>query len=546
VARDLARIGQDVGHVYAANTLGAIVGAAAGGLLVMPALGVQGSLAAASAANLALAAFLLAATAGRRHLQWIPAAAAGLAVFGAVRLPSWDQGVMSSGPAIYAKMYRGTADEFGRQLRRQSILFYRDGMSGSVSVHRDNDIILLRVNGKTDASTGSDMPTQLLSGHLPLLLHPDPRSVLIIGMGSGVTAGAVARHPIRRLDLVEIERAVIEAAQFFVPVNHDVLKDPRVRLVIADGRNFLLTTPERYDIIISEPSNPWIGGLASLFSSEFFERARNRLRSGGLMVQWLQAYSLSTDDLRMVVRTFRAVFPAVSIWSPARGDLLLLGSAEPVVIDPVALAQRYAEHPGPRADLQRIGVQQGAAIAGYLALSEEDTTRFTEDARLNTDDRLPLEFSAPRALYLDTVDSNLAAIGSARRATPPVALEQALDRIGGAAVRHGLGLVALKRNDQGEARRQFARALALEPGHAPSSLELADLAYRNGQWDLALRLARDVLVRQDDNARANYLAGISSARVFHADDAQRFLERAVSLEPANVAYRKALMVLLSP
>ena len=364
---------------------------------------------------------------------------------------------------------------------------------------------------------------------------------MIIGMGSGVTAGAVARHPVRRIDLVEIEPAVIEATRFFADVNHDVLKDPRVRVVIADGRNFLLTTPERYDVIISEPSNPWIAGLASLFSREFFERARSRLRTGGLMLQWLQTYSLSPDDLRMVVRTFRTVFPAASVWTSTQADLLLLGSAEPVVMEPAVLAQRYAEDPGLRADLQRIGVQHGAAVAGYLALSEADTATLTDGTWLNTDDRLPLEFSAPRALYLDTVGPNLAAIVGARRATPAATLEGALDRVGGAEVRHALGLVALKLNDQGEARRQFEQALALEPGHVPSSLELADLAYRNGQFVFALRLERAVLVREDNNARANYLAGISSARLFHAADSRRFLERAVALEPHNLQYSTALV-----
>ena len=135
-----------------------------------------------------------------------------------------------------------------------------------------------------------------------------------------------------------------------------------------------------------------------------------------------------------------------------------------MVIDPTVLARRYAEYPGLRADLQSIGVQHGAAVAGYLALSETDTATLAEGARLNRDDRLPLEFSAPRALYLDTLGSNHAVIAAARRATPPAMLEAALDRVGGTEVRHALGVVALKRKDQGEARRQFERALSLEPG----------------------------------------------------------------------------------
>ncbi|HMH49935.1 MAG TPA: fused MFS/spermidine synthase [Candidatus Acidoferrum sp.] len=540
VARGIGRIGEDVGYVYGANTLGAIAGAAAGGFVIMPALGVHGALVVAAAANLALATLLLAARAGWRRPQWIAAVATGLIAFGALRLPQWDQGVMSSGPAIYARTYRAVGDELGRQLRLQTVLFYRDGLSSTVSVHRSADNVFLRVNGKTDASTGTDMPTQLLLGHLPLLAHPEPQSVLIIGMGSGVTAGAVARHPVRRIDVVEIEPAVVEASRFFTHVNNDVLTDPRVNVVIADGRNFLLTTSERYDVIISEPSNPWIAGLASLFSREFFELARNRLKPGGLMLQWVQAYSLPTDDLRMVIRTLRSVLPAVSVWRSTKVDLLLLGGAEPTSIEPARLAQRYAEHPGLRSDLQLIGVRHGAAVAGYLALSERDTVGFAEGAGRNTDDRLPLEFSAPRALYLDTLGPNLAALAAARQATPPPALEEALDRAGGADVRYALGSLALARKDADEARRHFERALTLDPGHVPSALELADLAYQGGQWSPALRLARQALAREASNARGHFLAGVASAALFETSEALRFLRRAVDLEPGNVEYRRAL------
>jgi spermidine synthase len=543
VARDLTRVGEDVGEVYSANTLGAIAGAAVGGFIVVPALGVHGALTAAAAANLALAATLLAAMAGRRpRVLWIPVVVTLIAAIGVLRLPRWDQALMSSGPAVYARSYlEQKSGGLSAAVQRQTMLFYRDGVSGTISVHRMGDTILLRVNGKTDASTSGDMPTQLLLGHLPLLLHPDPRSVLVIGMGSGVTASAVARHPVRRIDVVEIEPAVVEAGRFFADVNRDVLKDPRVRVVIGDGRNFLLTTPERYDVIISEPSNPWIAGLASLFSREFFELAKSRLRPGGVMLQWVQAYGLPPDDLRMVVRTLRTAFPAITMWSPIEADLLLLSGTEPIRLDPADLARRYADNPGVRADLQRIGVHHGAAMAGYLVLAEDDVSRLTEGLGLNTDDRLPLEFSAPRALYRDTVGTNLAAIRTAQTATPPRSLEEGLDRVGGAPVRYAVGLVALRRNDHREARRQFERALALDPEHIPSAIELADAAYRSGQWVLALRLARNVLTRQENSARANYLAGISSARLFEDAEARRFLRRAVELEPGNGQYSSALI-----
>src|SRR5262249_55468454 len=153
------------------------------------------------------------------------------------------------------------------------------------------------------------------------------------GLGSGISAGSVARHPIERLDVVEIEPAVVEASRFFTQHNGNVLADRRVRLTIADGRNFLLTTPERYDVIASEPSNPWLSGVASLFSLEFFQLARERLRPGGFMLQWVHAYALLPEDLQMIVKTFRTVFPTTSVWNVAGGDFLLLGQTAPAPFD---------------------------------------------------------------------------------------------------------------------------------------------------------------------------------------------------------------------
>ena len=211
------------------------------------------------------------------------------------------------------------------------MLFYRDGRSGTVSVNQVGYHIILKVNGKADASTSGDMPTQLMSGHLPMLLHRDPQRVLVIGMGSGITAGAVLHHPVERLDIVEIERAVLEASHFFAPIHGGVLQDHRVRAIVADGRNFL-------DHSLVEPRHrlrtfSWIGGLASLFSVEFFQLARAHLRPGGLMVQWIQKDNLFPADMQMVVNTFRTVFPKVrQPRNPTAGDFLLLGSAAPVTL----------------------------------------------------------------------------------------------------------------------------------------------------------------------------------------------------------------------
>jgi spermidine synthase len=161
-------------------------------------------------------------------------------------------------------------------------LFFKEGLHAVVSVLRTPEgDLLLQVNGKTDASARGDAATQLMVGHLPLLLHQSAENVLVIGLGSGMTLGAVQRHPVKAVDVVEIEPAVVEAGRYFKEFTGDVLNDPRVDLIVGDGRNHLALTNRQYDVIISEPSNPWVSGQANLFSREFFELAKKHLNRGG-------------------------------------------------------------------------------------------------------------------------------------------------------------------------------------------------------------------------------------------------------------------------
>src|SRR5215468_4717593 len=461
--RGVARVGADVGQAYAANTLGAIAGTVLTGFVLIPAIGVHTSIKLGILCNL-LAAAALFATPPRTSIAW-PWGSVGAAIIGAAILfvPSWNQRVMASGPGVYANQYlrRAETASLTEILRTQGeVLFYRDGISGTVSVHREGPHLALRVNGKTDASNSLDMPTQLMSGHLPLLAHRDPRAVLVIGLGSGITAGAVVRHPIERLDVVEIEPAVVEASRFFASEHGDVLKDPRVLTVIADGRNFLLTTTNRYDVIISEPSNPWISGLASLFSVEFFRIARQHLEPGGMMVQWVQGYNLRPDDFKMIVRTFRIVFPATSVWNTGRGDFLLFGRVESTPLDLTLVEKRF---PRIRADLLGIGIQAWPGTLGFFLLGEDETSRLSESAGRNTDDRLPLEFSAPRALYLDTTTGNNQLIQRFKTAELPELTAESRSYLQRPAIRYWIGTTYLKLEMPEDALAQFQQALKLDP-----------------------------------------------------------------------------------
>jgi spermidine synthase len=448
-------------------------------------------------------------------------------------IPPWDLQVMSAGPAIYAQGYleRSKAATMSAVLHSDELLFYRDGPSATVSVTRADGNVALQINGKADASTSpSDMPTQLMLGHLPLLLHPDPRAVLVIGLGGGTTAGAVARHAVERIDVVEIEPAVVEASQFFTRENGDVLKDPRVRMTIADGRNVLLTTPERYDVIISEPSNPWIGGIASLFSVEFFALARQVLKPGGTMAQWVQAYSLSPQDFQMIVRTFRSVFPSTSVWHVSTGDFVILGRMESTPIDLGLLKARYASNPAVRRDLEQIDVRDGTAVLGYFMLSEGDAARYAGDAPLNTDDRLPLEFSAPRALYLDTAIPNWSLMKRYKVAELPEATPASRKDIENAPARYAIGMVYLSRGVLSEALVQFQRASALDPEYVPAVLGSAKASFRAGRHPDALAFARQVLAREPRNVEAMLVAGLASTGLHARAQATTFFDQARALQ----------------
>jgi spermidine synthase len=541
-AHAAARVGRDVGHVYAVNTLGAIVGTVVAGFVLIPAIGVHTSIKVGIAVNLLLAGLVLvSATPVTLAWRWGTLGAALAAVVGLSFIPPWDTRVMASGAAIYAKEYlkRTTADGVARSLRQGTILFYRDGPSATVTVQQSGENLLLQVNGKTDASFSpkvlGDMPTQVLSGHLGLLLHPDPKTVLVVGLGGGVTAGAAARHPIERLDIAEIEPAVVAANSFFAAANGDVLHNPKVRTVIADARNFLLTTPNRYDVIISEPSNPWIGGIASLFSVEFFELAKARLRPGGIMVQWIHAYSLLPDDLRMVVTTFREVFPATMIWQPTGGDYLLVGRAAPAPVDLDLLKRRFETDPAVARDLGQIGARSWASVLGYFALDEADSKRYTEDGRLNTDDRLPLEFSAPRSIYLNTVPQNWQLMRSFKRAELPEVTAKSRAALDEPDVRFAIGATYLSYGAGPEALVQFHRALERDPRHLPSLLGAAETYLKSGRYAEGFDLARRAMAVEPRSVGALYLAGLAADKLGRPEEAVELLERGVALHAGRRA-----------
>jgi spermidine synthase len=546
LSRDLASVGRDVGLAYAFNTGGAIAGAFAAGFLLVPALGVQLALKVAIVINLLIGLALIAVSDRRfvARITTVGALAAGIA--GVSALPVWDREVMSSGVAVYAPLYLKKSSEtsFRDRLDDGRVVYYRDGTSATVSVHRRADAISLRVNGKTDASNGADMHTQLMSGHLPALLHGRPERALVIGLASGVTVGALLQHPVRLIDVVEIEPAMIEASSFFKAENRDALADPRVHVVVGDGRNFLLTSEHQYDLIVSEPSNPWVGGVATLFTVEFFDLARRHLAPGGIMVQWFQGYGMVMDDIRMVAASFRSVFPHATLWEANPRDYLLVGPLHPLTVDLERIRAAFQMLPGVREDLARLEMHSPEAILADFYLDETDLAGLTESAGLNDDDRLPLEFSAPRSLYLATDARNEAALRKARRTRYPAM--SGASRLERPEVQYHLARALLRKNKVPDALRSLGDALQQDPSYMPALLARGRMYGLLGEIDRAVRdleLARAVA---PNAAEIHHTLGVLYGKQQRRDEAEAAFTRAVALAPDNATYRAALGAAIPP
>ncbi len=489
VSRQIGRLGSDVGRIYFINTGGAIAGTVLGGFLLIPSLGLQTTLTLAISINLCLAGILSAASGGGR---WRRSSAILVCLGALVALslaPRWDAKAMSSGVAIYGQKYLGLLEkgDFRTAIAPASrLVYYRDGISATVSVHRQGENLFLRINGKTDASNTVDMHTQLLLGHLPLLFHPDAEEVLVVGLGSGATAGAVALHPMKAMDLVEIESAVAEAASFFAKENRDVLRDPRVRTVIADGRNFLMASRKRYDVVISEPSNPWMRGIGNLFSLDFYRLVATRLAPTGIVCQWIQSYGLFPEDLKMVLNTFRSVFPHTTVWGTSPGDLLLIGSMQPLALDYTRIESRFHGISGLQEDLAGLGFTSPLVmLVADFVLGEEDAARFSRHASLNTDDRPLLEFSAPRSLYADTLESNWRLMKEFKVQELPPVVGLSAGTLQSIQLRRDLASAFLRKGMREEALAHLDEALRLAPTDVHSLLQRGKILFQLGTYPRA-------------------------------------------------------------
>jgi spermidine synthase len=406
VTANLGRVGRDVGSAYALNTVGAIVGSFLSGFVVLPQLGLQKGIYVSAVLDLGLAALLFAVSTSlprsRRLLGM--AAAAGMALL-ALALPRWNLSDFSIGffRVSMARDYIEIVEHRHQKKKWQipKLVYYKDGIATTVSVDQWGKVFSLKNNGKVDASNDADMPTQISVGLLPLLLYHNDHApkVALVGFGSGVTAGAVTQYPIASLEVVELEPAIYEASHFFDSVNQRPLENPKVRALAGDGRNFLSQRSDLFDVIISQPSNPWITGVSNLFTREYFQDIKARLRDDGIFCQWAQLYEMAPWNIKAIYRTLAQEFPYVMVFAAEdlSSDTILIASRHPINLDVRQIARAFQD-PIVAAEAKRAGFASPHDVPAFLLLGPEELRSFTAGARINTDDNALIEFAAPRDL----------------------------------------------------------------------------------------------------------------------------------------------------
>jgi spermidine synthase len=446
----LGAVGRSIGNIYAANTAGAILGAFAAGFLLIPLAGTQTSIQLLAWANIAL---------GSAVLLVNPAMAikARIGILGLFAIPLILLTLLL--PADHMK------ELFRRSQPNSSLLYCDEAAGGTVAVHEFPDgTRVLRVNGAGEVPTShAAIKTFRLLGNLPMLLHPAPEDVLVIAFGGGITLASVESHRPERLDCVEVVPGVVGAAGYFASYNdnlRDRLEQSAINIIVDDGRNHILRTEKRYDVIISDSTHPGTADSWVLYTEEFYQLCKARLTAGGLVAQWLPIHGLAVDDYKMILRTFQAVFPHASLWLTT-DYTILLGTPERLQIDMEDLQRKMTDEAF-AGGLAEVDLGDAISLLGAIALDERALSRYAGPGAINSDNRPYISFThgGPPPLpglveqLITRADSYVGNAGP----DDLVRLQRRLQ----ARKFTFLGELALKRGDRKSAVLQFRRALALD------------------------------------------------------------------------------------
>jgi spermidine synthase len=396
----IEHVGSRAGEIYASNTLGAVAGSLAGGLLLIPTLGPTASLALIALLFVGVGATLASATvdgASRAVARPATALAAGVAI--------------ACGATALLLPSRITLNFNQRSLEDAERLHHAEGVQNTIDVVRSpSGATSLIIGGNVEADDSYRQRRHfVLKGHLPLLLMEEPKTVLVVGLGMGITLQATARHPgLERIDVIELSPEIVDAQAHLTDVNGDVLANPLVHVRIDDGRLFMKLTRGHWDMITADPIHPKISRVGYLYTREYYASIRERLNPGGVVCQWMPIYQISPRRLRSAVKTFQDVFPNATLWY-VEGHLLLVARPDVDGID-FDLVARKLRDPRVREDLASIDIRSPEALLSHLLMGPDEIRAYVADETdvpVNTDDHPYLEYFVPRDLFSSTA-SNVA------------------------------------------------------------------------------------------------------------------------------------------
>jgi len=412
IRQEISSSSEAVGEAAMFNTIGAALGAFFGGFILLPNTGMKIGLVICSFIALLLGVLLVWSYifSHRKKIIVIGSTLVILFIF-SLYPPKWDNQIISAGPYFSPWGYiRDGKIIFQEKLHAERLLYFNEGVTSTISVVKDlSEDLHYCSQGKTEADTTErSMMLQRMMGHLPMLFHPNPQQVLNIGLGAGVTFGAVSCYPAEHLEVVEFEPSVVNVAKIWGTKNHNVLDHPNVTVTINDGRNHLFTTSKSYDVITSDPFEPVMAGAANLYTVDFFELAKSKLSDDGIMAQYLPLYELSYDDYQMILRSFAEVFPDCIIFFTGF-DTILLGAKNNQSFD-LPIASKKFEINEVNNSLSEIGFQSPKMLLSMFVARLSEENKIWDQGDLNTDNRPYIEFSAPKSTFHYTPAENQAVL----------------------------------------------------------------------------------------------------------------------------------------
>jgi len=390
-------LGSSVGYAYSLNTLGSILGAFCSSFILIRFAGISASIKISIILSMLSGVALLLFNREKKLIRTV----------GGIG------GIVSIVLVLFLPVV-GPLQQLGPNER---LIYYTEESSATVSIREDaTGGRMLSINGLDEVPVDpSSLLTFRVLAHLPLLMHPDPKEVMVLSLGGAITTSSVATHDVRKIDAVELCPSVVQAAGYFKQWNRNVLNDPRLDIMIQDGRNYLLVTDMKYDVITADATHPWSADSWILYTDTFYRLVRSHLSDGGIFCQWVPLHYLAEDDFKCILRTMRSVFPHLSVWYTG-SYVVVLGSAEAIHVNIESLETRI-QIPAVQEDLHSVGIDSFEILFSLYLLSDDAVDMFVGNGPLNTDNRAYLEHSAARCFGRETTPENLLALKQAHESS---------------------------------------------------------------------------------------------------------------------------------